>query len=194
MQSANSFLYNYSATNMSLGADLLIHGSGGHVGGNQGNTQMTTAATIDSDAAGTLSVGPSSGTWTNTGSIKASTGNIALLGDGTNNGDLYVAAGRTMSATKFTQGTGGELAFDIAGTMATQFGKLAVTGTAALAGTLTVNLTNGFVPSLGNTFQIMTFASSTGSFGTFAGSDIAGPNRFAITTNPTNLTLTVVPD
>jgi hypothetical protein len=194
MQSASSFLYNYGGTSMTLGSGLLIHGSGGNVGGNQGNTTLTTAATIDSDAAGNLTVGPPSGTWTNAGAIKASTGNIALAGNSTNNGDLYAAAGRTIAAATFTQGAGGELALDIAGTMPTQFGKLSASGTATLAGTLAVTLTNGFVPTLGNTFQILTFASSTGSLGTFTGSDIPGPNRFAVTTNPTNLTLAVVPD
>jgi hypothetical protein len=51
-------------------------------------------------------------------------------------------------------------------TAGTDHDQLAVSGAATLAGTLSVSLTGGFVPSSGNEFQVMTFASSTGTFDT----------------------------
>ena len=54
-------------------------------------------------------------------------------------------------------------------------------------------LINGFQPALGNTFQPLTFASSTGDFGFYNG--IVLGNRLLLdpALNPTNLTLTVQP-
>jgi len=195
MQHSNSYIFNYANTHLMIGSGILIHGTAGNVGGNQGNTMMTNAGTIDSDGGGTIDVGPPSGTWTNTGTLDASAGNIAAKGVWSNAGDIHVGAGRALSNSgAFTQTAAGELALDVAGTAAASYGKVTVTGAANLAGTLTITLTNGFVPALGNTFAIMTFASSTGSFATVNGLDIPGPNRFALTTNATNLTLTVVAD
>ena len=47
---------------------------------------------------------------------------------------------------------------------ANQYGRLAVTGSATLDGTLQVSLLNGYVPALGTNFQILTFADYTGGF------------------------------
>ena len=46
------------------------------------------------------------------------------------------------------------------------FSKLHVTGALSLAGTLTVNLTNGFTPMLGNSFDILDWGTHTGKFST----------------------------
>ena len=46
---------------------------------------------------------------------------------------------------------------------------LAVSGSATLAGTLTLSLIDSFTPSIGNSFPIITFTSDTGSFGTVTG-------------------------
>jgi hypothetical protein len=45
-----------------------------------------------------------------------------------------------------------------------KFGKLAVNGTAYLDGKLTVSLVAPFVPSVGDKFKIVTFASLSGGF------------------------------
>ncbi len=49
------------------------------------------------------------------------------------------------------------------------FGQIAVTGTAALAGTFNLSLLNNFTPSVGDNYPVITFASSTGAFGTING-------------------------
>ncbi len=45
-----------------------------------------------------------------------------------------------------------------------EFDVLAVMGSAGLDGALNVTLVGGFTPSLGDSFQVMTFSSETGSF------------------------------
>ena len=94
----------------------------------------------------------------------------------------------------YTQTATGALDIDIGGTTAgSQYDQLAVSGTAMLGGTMDVALINGFQPALGNTFQPLTFASSSGTFGFYNG--IVLGNRLLLdpSLNPTNLTLTVQP-
>jgi len=59
--------------------------------------------------------------------------------------------------------------------------ELVVLGTATLGGTLNVNLLGGFVPAHGQSFQIMTFTSETGSF--------LAPPGFTESFTPTSLSL-----
>jgi hypothetical protein len=86
----------------------------------------------------------------------------------------------------YTQAAGGVLVIEVGGTDAgTDFDQLAVTGQATLDGTLTVNLTGGFVPNSGDRFQVLTFGSETGAFATVDGD---GP-LFAPSYDPMDVTL-----
>jgi uncharacterized repeat protein (TIGR01451 family) len=70
----------------------------------------------------------------------------------------------------YTQGAGGSLNIEVGGaTPCTQFDRLAVTGAATLDGALSATLINGFVPTAGQSFQVMTFASRAGTFATVNG-------------------------
>jgi hypothetical protein len=62
----------------------------------------------------------------------------------------------------YTQTAGAALQIDIAGPA--QYGSLAVGGTATLAGALDVALLNGFVPTPGALFTILTFGARSGDF------------------------------
>src|SRR5262249_53350246 len=123
--------------------------------------------------AGTLTVG-SGGTFTETGTYTQSastagtavnralttTNSTAALGGGTLQGTGHITAnvsnsGGTVSpgnspgcmtiTGNYTQGAGGTLSIEIAGTTAcTQYDQLTVTGTATLGGTLNVSLLSGF--------------------------------------------------
>ena len=128
----------------------------------------------------------------------------ALVGTGVVNANVtnagQVIPGRTGTAGllaingTYTQTASGSLDVDLGGTTAgSQYDQLAVSGTATLGGTVDVSLINGFVPALGNTFQPLTFASSSGTFGFYNG--IVLGNRLILdpALNPTNLTLTVQP-
>jgi hypothetical protein len=70
----------------------------------------------------------------------------------------------------FTATSGGVLVVEVGSLNAgTDFDQLNVTGQATLDGTLTVNLTGGFVPNPGDSFQVLTFGSGTGVFATLNG-------------------------
>ncbi len=72
------------------------------------------------------------------------------------------AVGTLIIHGNYTQTDAGTLDIDLGG--ATSFDVLAVDGVATLGGALNVNLINGFTPSRGQSFAILTFASHRGNF------------------------------
>ena len=82
----------------------------------------------------------------------------------TNNGTLTVGAGSTVTVKgNYAQGPNATLEIQLGGTPDTgMFGQLAVTGSVALDGSLTLTPVNGYAPSTGDAFQIMTFAQRHG--------------------------------
>jgi len=136
------------------------------------------------------------------GSISINGG--ALTGSGTinanvNSGGQVIPGGAgaagllTINGT-YTQTDSGSLNVDLGGTTAgSQYGQLAVSGTATLGGQLDVSLLNSFLPGLGNAFQPLTFASSSGNFGFYNGIVLGNCLILDPALNPTNLTLTVQP-
>ncbi len=108
----------------------------------------------------------------NSGSLALTNGaTFATAGDFTNSGSLTVGAGSTLTVNgSFTQAATGTLNFQLGGTPASgQFGQLAVANTAALAGAFNLALVNGFGPSAGQDFPVLTYQHATGSFGKFSG-------------------------
>lgn len=93
----------------------------------------------------------------------------------------------------YTQGPNGSLAFDIFGTEPGEYDQLNISGHAQLNGLMTVDLIHGFLPQIGNTFDIMNFASESGTFSMVLGLPINGEEHFVLEYNPTDLTLDVVP-
>jgi hypothetical protein len=104
---------------------------------------------------------------TNNGTFALLNGRNLTTGNLTNNGTLTLGAACTFTVTgNYTQGLGGTLEVQLGDHPASgQFGRLAVTGTATLAGTLTVRLIDPFMPDPSDGFAFMTFASATGTFG-----------------------------
>src|SRR5262249_10637702 len=93
----------------------------------------------------------------------------------------------------YTQRRNSTLFIDLGGAaVGMAYGRLNVTGTANLAGTLTVNLTNGFSPSLNDSFTVLTFGSRNGDFGAKNLPDL-GVGRWMESDNLNDLTLTVIP-
>jgi hypothetical protein len=94
----------------------------------------------------------------------------------------------TLTITRsFTQTSTGTLNIRIGGP--SQFDTLAVGGTATLGGTLNVSLTNGFAPSNGNAFQVISYASRSGAFATMNGLEPGNGLTFYPEYNLTNFTL-----
>jgi hypothetical protein len=67
----------------------------------------------------------------------------------------------------YTQGPGGTLQIEIGG--ATNYSQLAVSGSAALGGTLATSFIDGFTPGADNSFQTLTSSQLSGSFATITG-------------------------
>ena len=72
------------------------------------------------------------------------------------------------------------------------FDQSDITGAATLSGTLNPDLINSFIPTIGSTFDIMNFASKTGTFSTINGTAINSNEHFQVVVNATNVTLDVV--
>ena len=71
-----------------------------------------------------------------------------------------------------------------------QVRQLAVTGSAALAGTLQSELVSSYAPNAGDSFRIISFASATGDFTTTDTPIYHGGNLFQAVTNPTSISFT----
>ena len=94
------------------------------------------------------------------GNIDANISNAGSVSPGTSTGILRIDG-------NYTQTSDGLLDLEIGGLVAgTDFDQLDVTGTATLAGTLSVALTGGYSPILGHSFQIIPAAGVVGDFET----------------------------
>jgi autotransporter family porin len=109
-----------------------------------------------------------------------------------NIGDQLLSVGQFTFLGNYTQGPKGSLTFDIAGKGPGEFDQLNISGQARLNGLMTVGLVDGFVPQLGDDFDIMHFASESGKFSMVLGLPINGQEHFVLEHNPTDLTLDVV--
>jgi RHS repeat-associated protein len=99
------------------------------------------------------------------GSFALSNGaSFATAGDLSNTGSLTVGAGSTLSVEgDYTQAASGSLTIGLGGASSgNQYGQLAITGSAALAGSVNAITANGFTPTAGDSFPIMKYGSQTG--------------------------------
>ena len=84
---------------------------------------------------------------------------------------------------------------EIAGlTPGTDHDQINATGTVTFDGTLSIALIDPFVPSSGNTFQIMTFGARVGEFSAVEGLEIGDGLNFELSYDPGAVVLTVVAD
>jgi len=81
----------------------------------------------------------------------------------------------------------GTVLFGIAGD--TTFGRINLTGTATLAGSLAAQLLNGYVPDTTRTFQIMSYGVVSGTFSDTSGLNVGFGRYFTPVYTPTSLTL-----
>jgi len=122
----------------------------------------------------------------NGGTIQANTISNAAF----NIGDMPMTVGTMAIMGNYTQGGNGSLYVDIASL--TQYDQLSVSGRASLNGLLNVDLLNGYVPQIGNMFDIMNFSSRSGTFSMVLGLPINNQEHFVLEYNADNLTLDVV--
>src|SRR5208283_3097892 len=97
------------------------------------------------------------GTFRKSGAVNTTTVSVNF----TNTGTVDVESG-IISLTGSHSLTNGLLNFGISN--ATSFGTINLSGAAALAGTLSANLNNGYLPPASTSFQLVTYGSEAGAF------------------------------
>jgi RHS repeat-associated protein len=136
-----------------------------------------------------------SGLTGNAGSFNVLGGRAFTTGSSlTNTGSLTVGPASAINVNgTYTQTSAGSLSVQIDGRAANgRFGRLASTSNAVLDGTLNVALVNGFGPTAGDVYSILTFASHSGTFGTINGLNAGSVPLFRADLLPTSLTLTAL--
>ena len=148
-------------------------------------TQNTGQTTVDGQLAGIINFNGGS-VYGNGGTISGSITSNASI----NVGDEPLTVGQLTFAGNYTQGSRGSLTFDIASQ--NQYDQMTITGQAHLNGLMTVDLLHGYIPQIGNLFEIMAFGSGSGTFSNVVGLPIDNREHFVLQYNSTNLILDVV--
>ena len=92
----------------------------------------------------------------------------------------------------YTQRASGALSIAIGGlAVGSRYDRLNVASSANLNGQLNISLVNGFVPTVGSTFEVLHAGSLAGTFGAVSGLSINGTEHFRVTYNATDVLLTV---
>jgi hypothetical protein len=148
-------------TNAFTNAGMIDAEAGGFIalpdGAGQSAGQIVANGTIATASSGTINI--AGGKVTGAGTIQASLANTGgVVAAGSPTGTLALTG-------TYTQGAGGTLLADIGGSGAgTGYSVFAVGGAASLGGTIEVDFVDGFVPTPGETFDVMTYSSVTGGF------------------------------
>jgi hypothetical protein len=151
-----------------------------------GSISVSGALTVSSSSGGTASLTVAGAT--------VSAGSVVNHGDIALNGPIFnIPAGDLDALGNYSQSVIGELDIGLGGpTPGNQYATLIALGTASLAGTLSVSLSNGFFPSLGDVFDIITASAVNG---TFANVNLpGGKNLFSLSYTPTAVVLTAIPE
>ena len=167
---------------LTIGSGVLVHGARGTVG--EPGLKLVNQGTILADSGQQIDVAGTA--WENQGQLEAATGTLRAEGTWTNLGVVRARATAVFTCTgDYLQSPVGVLELELAGTGASSFSSLDVSGSAALDGHIQVQAIGGFTPSPGNAFSIITAASISG---TFATTDL--PAGTSLGYSPVEVTLT----
>ncbi|HUO29407.1 MAG TPA: hypothetical protein VMU80_09330 [Bryobacteraceae bacterium] len=177
---------------LNAGTFSVASGSIFTVGGSSFNFTQTAGSTIvngtlTSTSLGTLDV--NGGTLSGAGTLGYNVVDAGTLDPGAS----ATKTGRLTVSDSYTQSATGALNIAIGGTAAgSTYDQLKVTQSATLGGTLNVTLANGFTPSVGQTFTIVTASAVSDTFSAVNGLAINSSEHFAISYSGNNVVLTVV--
>ena len=152
-----------------LSGDALTGGTWNALNGStlafpSGTSIATNQANITLDGHG-ATIAALSGLTSNPGNLSLTNGaSLSTAGNFSDTGSLTLGAGSMLTVNRsYTQGSSATLAVDIGGSSVSgQFGQLAITGSAALAGTVNITFINGYSPTAGDNYPITTYTSETG--------------------------------
>ncbi|MBI5773962.1 MAG: hypothetical protein HZA89_09510, partial [Verrucomicrobia bacterium] len=146
---------------------------------------------VQADATLFESYGGAVGTLTNSGLVRIAATNT-FQGTFINTGTLELRRGLLALAGNYSPGAASALRVIIGGTApGTDFGQFQIGGTAALAGTLRLKLTNDFIPTASDTFPIISAAPRASNFTAVSGAFIGGGLFFNPLYDATSMTLQV---
>ena len=173
---------NVSGGNVTVGTTLYV-GNGDAVNLSGGKLQAQTvnryAGSTFNFTGGTLHVGTFNGNLVNAGGTLAPGASPGLT---TVNGD-------------YTQGGTSVLAIELGGSArGSEYDALDVTGTLTLDGVLNVSLWNGYDPSIGDTFNILSWGSRAGTFSTVNLPDLSGGKSWDQSALYTTGEISVIPE
>ncbi|HNK18159.1 MAG TPA: CARDB domain-containing protein, partial [Piscinibacter sp.] len=132
-----------------------------------GTAILANAGTLNQSASGSHSISGSIG-FNNTGTVNVAAGTLVYGSNLSNQGSVSIAPGARMNVSgAFSNGASATVRVGLGN--ATTIGVLAVSGTASLNGTLNVYLGGGYVPTPGDIFNVITYASRSGAFGSLLG-------------------------
>jgi T5SS/PEP-CTERM-associated repeat protein len=142
-----------------------------------------------------------------TGSALTVVGDITFA-DAVNGGGGFFGPGTSTFAGGFSPGDSpgsvsfeGDVVFDPTNTLTielggliagSEFDQIIVASNASIAGVLDVSIFGGFVPTLGDSFQILTSASRAGQFASVTGNDLGGGLLLDVIYGATDITLQVI--
>ncbi len=129
----------------------------------------------------------------NSGSLTLNAGaTLTTPGGLANTGTITVGPGSTLTVKgQYSQTAGANLIAQIGGDPASgQFGTLASQGAATLAGDFTVGFANGYLPSAGNSYTMMTYPSATGAFDKIVRTSAGSGQLVGVALNPTDVVVT----
>jgi len=151
-------------------------------------TQTAGSTTVDGSLSAPTGLTLQAGTLVGSGTLVA-----AVISDASiTAGDSTTKPAKLTVAGSYTQNSTGTLNISIGGTAAGKFGELAVSNGVSLGGTLSIKLVNGFVPTIGEDFTILTGSAVSGKFATVKGTSINSGEHFQVNYNAASVTLSVV--
>jgi hypothetical protein len=152
-------------------AHIILDGASANLINQSGANLLGSLRRIDSGSSLTLSGGrtlaPTAGGFQNVGALAIGAGSTLAV-----SGDFAQSAGAHLNVT-----LGGEPASGL-------FGRVTATGAAHLDGTLRIVVGDGFVPTPGPSYEVMTFASKTGAFAAYDGLFVEGVRVFDVAEAP----------
>jgi RHS repeat-associated protein len=167
-------------------AGMVVVGSGSTLTTAGSYTQSSGSTAVNGTLASGGTVAVNGGVLNGAGTVQGNVVNAAQITPGN-------APGVLMITGNYTQTSAGTLNIEIGGTTpGSGYDQLNISGTAALDGTLNISLINGFGPAFGQTFQIMSFASSSGTFATINGLTLGFKTLFTVSLGASSLVLNAI--
>ncbi|MGB9336226.1 MAG: Ig-like domain repeat protein [Candidatus Acidiferrales bacterium] len=174
----------------------LIQGAG-QIGNNGLGLTNQAAGVINANQAGnTLTINPG-GTFNNAGLVESTgTGVLQMTASVDNSGTILVGgspAPGTVNITNYTQESTGAYDAVLGGTTtSTQYSVLTVNNPPTLNGALNLIFANGFVPSVGNSFTILTAGSISGGFSSINSPAVPSGSAWSISYNGGHAVLSLI--